>query len=295
MSVATVLVDDEFIRDLTSSALRIAGFATTMASGGLDALAAIERDHPDIVVLDVGLPGGDGFEVCRRLRAAGDQTPVMFLTARDAAEDRVSGFTKGGDDYLAKPFSIEELVARVRAILRRSRAPATSSRLRHADLEIDEGNVVGHQPRAAADRPDGRHGPGHRRRQHRRTDPRGRPASEVGRLGRALNRMLDRIAEALAARTASEQRMRRFVADASHELRTPLTAIRGYAELYRRSADDPVAVATAMDRIEHAATRMGGLVDDLVLLARLDEGRPLDARPSISPGSSQGRSRTRGR
>jgi len=105
------------------------------------------------------------------------------------------------------------------------------------------------------------------------------PGSEVGRLGRALNRMLDRIAEALAARTASEQRMRRFVADASHELRTPLTAIRGYAELYRRSADDPVAVATAMDRIEHAATRMGGLVDDLVLLARLDEGRPLDARP----------------
>jgi two-component system, OmpR family, response regulator len=140
MSDATVLVvdDDEFIRDLTSSALRIAGFATTMASGGLDALAAIERDHPDIVVLDVGLPGVDGFEVCRRLRAAGDQTPVMFLTARDAAEDRVSGFTKGGDDYLAKPFSIEELVARVRAILRRSRAPATSSRLRYADLEIDE-------------------------------------------------------------------------------------------------------------------------------------------------------------
>jgi two-component system OmpR family response regulator len=139
MSGATVLVvDDEFIRDLTSSALRIAGFATTMASGGLDALAAIERDHPDIVVLDVGLPGVDGFEVCRRLRAAGDQTPVMFLTARDAAEDRVSGFTRGGDDYLAKPFSIGELVARVRAILRRSRAPATSSRLRHADLEIDE-------------------------------------------------------------------------------------------------------------------------------------------------------------
>ena len=73
--------------------------------------------------------------------------------------------------------------------------------------------------------------------------------------------------------------MRRFVADASHELRTPLTAIRGYAELYRRSADDPVAVATAMDPIEHAATRMGGLVDDLVLFAPLDKGRPLDARP----------------
>ncbi|MGH9113910.1 MAG: sensor histidine kinase [Acidimicrobiales bacterium] len=104
------------------------------------------------------------------------------------------------------------------------------------------------------------------------------PHNEVGRLGSALNRMLDRIAEALAARTRSEQRMRRFVADASHELRTPLTAIRGYAELYRRSGDDPAAVATAMDRIEQAATRMGGLVDDLVLLARLDEGRPLNAR-----------------
>jgi two-component system, OmpR family, sensor kinase len=105
------------------------------------------------------------------------------------------------------------------------------------------------------------------------------PENEVGRLGSALNRMLDRIAEALAARTRSEQRMRRFVADASHELRTPLTAIRGYAELYRRSDDDPEAVATAMGRIEQAATRMGGLVDDLVLLAHLDEGRPLDARP----------------
>jgi len=104
------------------------------------------------------------------------------------------------------------------------------------------------------------------------------PGDEVGRLGGALNRMLDRIAEALEARTASEQRMRRFVADASHELRTPLTAIRGYAELHRQGGADP-AVGTAMERIEQAATRMGGLVDDLVLLARLDQGRPLEAAP----------------
>ena len=105
------------------------------------------------------------------------------------------------------------------------------------------------------------------------------PDNEVGRLGTALNRMLDRIGESLAARTASEQRMRRFVADASHALRTPLTAIRGYAELYRQGGDDAGDVGTSMDRIERAAARMGALVDDLVLLARVDQGRPLEARP----------------
>ncbi len=105
------------------------------------------------------------------------------------------------------------------------------------------------------------------------------PDSEVGRLGTALNRMLDRIGDSLAARTASEQRMRRFVADASHELRTPLTAIRGYAELYRQGGDAASDVVTSMERIERAATRMSGLVDDLVLLARLDQGRPLAAVP----------------
>jgi two-component system OmpR family sensor kinase len=102
------------------------------------------------------------------------------------------------------------------------------------------------------------------------------PGSEVGRLGGALNQMLDRIAEALAARTASERRMRRFVADASHELRTPLTAVRGYAELARQGGD-AAATAVAVERIEQAAVRMGSLVDDLVLLARLDQGRPLEA------------------
>jgi two-component system OmpR family response regulator len=144
MTDAAVLVvdDDEFIRDLVSSALRIAGFATSTAVGGREALDAIARDHPDLVVLDVGLPGVDGFEVCRRLRTEGDQTPVIFLTARDAAEDRVSGFTRGGDDYVTKPFSLEELVARVRAVLRRTgTAPAGAAvggRLRYADLELDE-------------------------------------------------------------------------------------------------------------------------------------------------------------
>lgn len=131
--------DEEYIRDLVSSALRIAGFQSMTAADGPRALAAVSSDNPDLVILDVGLPGIDGFEVCRRLRDDGDETPVIFLTARDTAEDRVSGFTKGGDDYLTKPFSLEELVARVRAVLRRTqRSGATENRLRYADLEIDE-------------------------------------------------------------------------------------------------------------------------------------------------------------
>jgi two-component system OmpR family sensor kinase len=105
------------------------------------------------------------------------------------------------------------------------------------------------------------------------------PKSEVGHLARALNVMLDRIEEALAARTASEARTRRFAADASHELRTPLTSIRGYAELYRQGARSPEEVDRSMARIEHEAVRMGQLVEDLLLLARLDQGRPLEREP----------------
>ena len=105
------------------------------------------------------------------------------------------------------------------------------------------------------------------------------PRSEVGHLARALNVMLDRIEEALAARTASEARTRRFAADASHELRTPLTSIRGYAELYRQGARSAEEVDRSMARIEHEAVRMGQLVEDLLLLARLDQGRPLEREP----------------
>jgi two-component system OmpR family sensor kinase len=104
-------------------------------------------------------------------------------------------------------------------------------------------------------------------------------ADEVGHLGTALNTMLDRIEEAVAAKTASEARTRRFAADASHELRTPLTSIRGYAELYRQGAKSPADVERAMARIEHEAVRMGVLVEDLLLLARLDQGRPLETAP----------------
>jgi two-component system OmpR family sensor kinase len=105
------------------------------------------------------------------------------------------------------------------------------------------------------------------------------PASEVGHLGTALNLMLDRIETAVDAKTESEARTRRFAADASHELRTPLTSIRGYAELYRQGARSPDEVALAMTRIEHEAVRMGVLVEDLLLLARLDQRRPLEQEP----------------
>jgi len=145
MRQATVLVvdDEEYIRDLVSSAFRIAGFDVRTAGDGQSALDDVIHRRPDLVVLDVGLPGIDGFEVCRRLRAEGDDTPVLFLTARDAAEDRVSGFTKGGDDYVTKPFSLEELVGRVRAILRRSGRvdPGQGNLLSYVDLEIDEDSM----------------------------------------------------------------------------------------------------------------------------------------------------------
>jgi two-component system, OmpR family, response regulator len=137
-----LVVDDEiYIRDLVTSALRIAGMAPRAVADGDAALRAVADRRPDLIVLDVGLPGRDGFDVCRTLRDQGEQVPVVFLTARDAKEDVLQGFTKGGDDYLTKPFSLEELVARVRAVLRRT-APADAEpdrpTLEYADLVIDE-------------------------------------------------------------------------------------------------------------------------------------------------------------
>jgi two-component system OmpR family response regulator len=137
---ATVLVvdDEEYIRDLVTSSLRLAGFAARAVPDGSQALTALDRDRPDLVILDVRLPGMDGFEVCRRLRADGNEVPVIFLTARDTPEDRLSGFTKGGDDYVTKPFSLEELIARVRAVLRRSQPADVQGTLTYADLVLDE-------------------------------------------------------------------------------------------------------------------------------------------------------------
>jgi two-component system OmpR family response regulator len=135
-----LLVDDEEnLRSMLEAALRHNGFDVTSAANGRDALTAADRHGPDVIVLDVMLPDLDGFEVCRRLRADGSRTPVLFLTARDATEDKVRGLTLGGDDYLVKPFSLEELVARVQAVLRRAGfAEADDTVLRCADLEMDD-------------------------------------------------------------------------------------------------------------------------------------------------------------
>jgi len=135
-----LVVDDEpNIVDVVSMALRFQGFAIESAGNGTDAVAAVSAFKPDLIVLDVMLPDMDGFEVARRLGAQQARVPIIFLTARDATEDKVRGLSIGGDDYVTKPFSLEELVARVRSILRRAGvAEPDSSKLVFEDLELDD-------------------------------------------------------------------------------------------------------------------------------------------------------------
>jgi two-component system OmpR family response regulator len=134
-----LVVDDEaYITDLVGMALRYEGFDVAVAASGREALTRAGAFRPDLLVLDVMLPDVDGIEVCARLRRDGMEAPVVFLTARDAAEDKIAGLTVGGDDYVTKPFSLEELIARVRAVLRRTRPDDRPARLAFADLEIDE-------------------------------------------------------------------------------------------------------------------------------------------------------------
>jgi len=135
-----LVVDDEpNITDLVATALRYEGFEVETASTGRSALDEVQSARPDLLVLDVMLPDIDGFEIARRIRQDGRRVPILFLTAKDATEDKVRGLTLGGDDYVTKPFSLEELVARVRAVLRRvSDREPTSSRLVFSDLELDE-------------------------------------------------------------------------------------------------------------------------------------------------------------
>jgi len=137
---ATILVvdDEPSIRELLSASLRFAGFDVLAAAGGREA-----RDHQpgapiDIAVLDIMLPDADGFTILRRLREHDPELPVLFLTARDDVKDKIQGLTVGGDDYITKPFSLEEVVARIRAVLRRTRPSGESAVLRYADLELNE-------------------------------------------------------------------------------------------------------------------------------------------------------------
>ena len=142
-----IIDDDRALRDALRRALSLAGYDVDTAAGGAAGLAAIAEQPPDAVLLDIGMPGVDGLEACRRLRAAGDRVPVLMLTARDAVEDRIDGLDAGADDYLVKPFDIGELKARLRALLRRvGTDEGTDSDLAFGDVRLDptrHGVVVG--------------------------------------------------------------------------------------------------------------------------------------------------------
>jgi two-component system OmpR family response regulator len=147
-----LIVDDEpNIRDLLATSLRFAGFEIQTAANGTAAVAAVTESEPDIILLDVMLPDMNGFSVTKKLRAAGIQSPILFLTARDEVEDKITGLTVGGDDYLTKPFSLEELVARLRALLRRIgvvEQDINDEKISFADIELNEAT---HEVRRAGD------------------------------------------------------------------------------------------------------------------------------------------------
>jgi two-component system, OmpR family, response regulator MprA len=132
-----IIDDDRALRDALRRALTLSGYEIDTAASGEDGLARIADGRPDAVVLDVGLPGVDGLEACRRLRAAGDRVPVLMLTARDAVEDRIDGLDAGADDYLVKPFDVGELKARLRALLRRANGDAPTGGLSFDELRLD--------------------------------------------------------------------------------------------------------------------------------------------------------------
>ncbi|MBF9314461.1 response regulator [Bifidobacteriaceae bacterium NR002] len=140
VEASIVVVDDEpSIRELLVASLHFAGFEVETAASGSEAVEVIERVKPDLIVMDVMLPDIDGFTVTRRIRQNGIKVPVLFLTARDDTQDKIMGLTVGGDDYVTKPFSLEEVVARIRAILRRTQEPDEETPIvRVADLEINE-------------------------------------------------------------------------------------------------------------------------------------------------------------
>lgn len=135
-----VVEDEPNIRELLATSLRFAGFAVDVAGDGTTAMRLVHELDPDLVVLDVMLPDTDGFDIAKRMRAADRQQPILFLTARDSLDDKIKGLTVGGDDYVTKPFSLEEVVARIRAVLRRTQSmqDEVGAALVVADLELDE-------------------------------------------------------------------------------------------------------------------------------------------------------------
>ncbi|HEY5161028.1 MAG TPA: response regulator transcription factor [Gaiellaceae bacterium] len=141
MKQILVVDDDRAVREALERALSLEGYDVELAAGGAEALAAVERREPDAVVLDVLMPGLDGLEVCRLLRKAQSRVPILMLTVRDDLGDRIEGLDAGADDYLGKPFELEELLARVRALLRRAAPGSSGEILRFADLTLDLGTL----------------------------------------------------------------------------------------------------------------------------------------------------------
>src|ERR671923_25095 len=146
MSAMKILVvdDERAVRESLRRALELEGYDVDLAGDGLEGLARVEESQPDVLILDVLMPGMDGLEMCRRLRRGGNRLPVLMLTARDAVENRVAGLDAGADDYVTKPFALEELLARVRALLRRS-SNGAGEVLRFADLELNPGTREVHR------------------------------------------------------------------------------------------------------------------------------------------------------
>jgi two-component system response regulator MprA len=136
-----VVDDDRAVREALERALNLEGYDVELAADGAEALAKVERRQPDAIVLDVLMPGVDGLEVCRLLRKAQSRVPILMLTVRDDLGDRIEGLDSGADDYLGKPFELEELLARVRALLRRATPGSSGEILRFADLTLDLGTL----------------------------------------------------------------------------------------------------------------------------------------------------------
>ena len=136
-SQVLVAEDDRSVRESLEMALQVEGYNVEAVTNGAEALESVAADEPDVIVLDIMMPVLDGLTVCRRLRAGGCRTPILMLTARHEVSDRVSGLDAGADDYLAKPFSLDELLARLRALLRRTSLSETDELLRVADLVLD--------------------------------------------------------------------------------------------------------------------------------------------------------------
>jgi two-component system, OmpR family, response regulator len=139
LTARLLVVDDEAtIRELLAGSLRFAGYEVATAASGTEAVRGAAAARPDLILLDVMMPDGDGFETVQRLRDGNQDVPVIFLTARDEVSDRVNGFALGADDYVTKPFSLDEVLARIRAVLKRTRQAVPDTVLRVADLELDE-------------------------------------------------------------------------------------------------------------------------------------------------------------